>query len=440
MFFEKKKNYVKISDKMFKFFVGVFVLLIPWQVRWIFYNWHIEGQLWEYGRLSLYGGMIVLFLAALFFALSHKKELHFSKNKFFYILFVYSVLVSSLSLVPLVSFWYLSLVYMAALFAYMIKFISKAVAFRMFLLSGLIQGILALQQFFSQQIFANKWLGIAQHLPETFGTSVVLFGDQRILRAYGSLPHPNVLGGFLFVVIFLGVHLWIKFYRKNEKSNWEKVFNKKYLADFVFVLLSIVIASFGLLASFSRGALLALILSMFSLLVINIFKRDWLIVSVVTKFSFLFLIIFFIFNSWWPGVWGSRIQGDNRLEQQSVEQRVDTLDQLHWDSYKNIFFGQGLGMNTYLTYQKNNPDNVYDVQPIHDIFILMLAEVGMVGVLLLINVVRLIIKEASEVDIMSTSLILGLIVLGLFDHYLWTSWTGWLLMSLALVNLYKHRE
>ena len=162
-------------------------------------------------------------------------------------------------------------------------------------------------------------------------------------------------------------------------------------------------------------------------------------VNVVTKFGFLFLIIFLVFNSWWPGTWSSRVQADNRLEQQSVEQRVDTLDQLHWDSYKNIFFGQGLGMNTYVTYQKNNPDNVFDSQPIHDIFILMLAEVGMVGVLLLVNVVRLIIKEANQVDIMSTSLILGLIVLGLFDHYLWTSWTGWLLMTLAFVNLYKHR-
>ncbi|MBT4849229.1 hypothetical protein HON36_00050 [Candidatus Parcubacteria bacterium] len=439
MLFKKEKNYEKIFDKTFKFFVGIFIFLIPWQARWIFYNWHIDGQLWEYGRLSIYASMIVLLLGALFFALSHKKELHFSKNKFFYVLFAYSVVVSLFSLVPVVSFWYLALLYMAALFAYMVKFIPKVVAFRMFLLSGLVQGGLALKQLFTQQIFANKWLGIAEHLPETLGTSVVSLGDQRILRAYGSLPHPNILGGFLFVAIFLGIYLWMNFYKKCAKDDWKKVLNKKHLVDFIFILTGIIVASFGLLATFSRGALLALVLSIFSLLLINIFKRDWLVVNVVTKFGFLFLIIFLVFNSWWPGTWSSRVQADNRLEQQSVEQRVDTLDQLHWDSYKNIFFGQGLGMNTYVTYQKNNPDNVFDSQPIHDIFILMLAEVGMVGVLLLVNVVRLIIKEANQVDIMSTSLILGLIVLGLFDHYLWTSWTGWLLMTLAFVNLYKHR-
>ena len=131
---------------------------------------------------------------------------------------------------------------------------------------------------------------------------------------------------------------------------------------------------------------------------------------------------------------------EGRLEQQSVTQRVDTYDQLGWSDYKTGFLGQGLGMNTWTIHEKNPSLAAYDIQPVHDIFILLLAEIGMIGAFLLFNLVRLIIKSANQVDIMSTSLLLGLIVIGLFDHYLWTSWTGWLLLSLGLVNLYKHKN
>jgi hypothetical protein len=97
-------------------------------------------------------------------------------------------------------------------------------------------------------------------------------------------------------------------------------------------------------------------------------------------------------------------------------------------------------MNTLATLEKYPHQEVYNVQPIHDIFILMFAELGLIGAFFIINVVRRVIKSADKIDIMSTSLIMGLIIIGFFDHYLWTSWTGWILMSLGLVNMYKHHQ
>ena len=70
----------------------------------------------------------------------------------------------------------------------------------------------------------------------------------------------------------------------------------------------------------------------------------------------------------------------------------------------------------------------------------MLAEIGLIGAFFVFHVVKKIIKSADKIDVMSTSLIVGLVIIGLFDHYLWTSWTGWVLMSLALVNMYKHHK
>lgn len=428
------------ANKLFYGLFSLFILLIPWQTRWIIYGWSMGGHIWEYGLISLYLSTIVLFLAGLFFALGHRQELHFSKNKFLYLLFSYTVVVSFFSSLPVVSFYYLFLIYSAVLFAYLVKFLPKFTVFRVLLASGFIQGLLALYQLMQQQVLSNKWLGMAEHLPANLGTAVVEVGDQRLLRAYGSLPHPNVLGGFLFVVIFLGIYLWINVYRRNEKKGWDQPFEKKYLADFLFIISGLVVSTYGLLASFSRSALLALGLSLFSLLLINVFKRRWLAVSVFVKYIIIFCLVLWSFNTWFPGAWAVRWHMEGRLEQQSVSERVDTYDQLGWSDYKTGFFGQGLGMNTWANYQKNPNLTAYDIQPIHDYFILLLAEIGMVGAFLLFNLVRLIIKSANQVDIMATSLLLGLIVVGLFDHYLWTSWTGWLLVSLALVNLYKYKE
>src|SRR3989339_114369 len=431
-------------NKIFQFFLCLFVLLIPWQTRWLFYDWPLGIDLWEYGRLSLYASAIVLFLAGIFFALSHKKELYFSRSQFFYILFIYSLLVSFRSPAPSVSFYYLFLIYSAALFAYLVRFIPKTNIFRFFLFSGLVQGILAIHQLINQKVIGNKWLGMAEHLPSTLGTSVVEFADERMLRAYGSLPHPNVLGGFLFVAIFFGLYLWIDAYKKTELSLWQRLFRRNLKrSDFwnlIFIVSAMVISTYGILASFSRGAILALLLSLFSLILINSFNRDWLAVTVVSKYLLIFFMVLLAFNTWFPGAWSTRVNMGGRLEQKSVTERVDTFDQLGWNNYKNVFFGQGLGMNTLATFQRNSNQPVYNVQAIHDIFILMFAELGLIGAFFIISVVRKIIKSADKIDIMSTSLIMGLIIIGFFDHYLWTSWTGWVLMALGLVNMYTHEK
>lgn len=428
-----------LANDLFRFFLTLFIILIPWQMRWIFYDYNLMGEVWEYGRLSLYGSMIILFLAGLFFIFGHRQELRFSKDKFLYFIFIYSLVVGFFSLAPAVYFYYLALVYLAVLFAHLLKFLPKYFVFKAFLASGLIQALVALWQFLAQETWASKWFGLALHLPATPGTSVVVVNGQRILRAYGSLPHPNVLGGFLFVAIFLGLYLWIDFYNRSREHHYATSFIKKNLSEFIFVIASLVICTYGLLASFSRSALGALILSLFSALLISIFKRNWLRVSIITKYLLIFILAFWSFNAWLPGAWTVRWQAEGPLEQKSLEERVTTAEQLGFNSYKNIFLGQGFGLNTFDNYWRNPNQPVYSVQPIHNIFLLALAELGMVGFVLLLLVLRAVFRAATKVDLMATSLILGLIIIGFLDHYLWTSWTGWLLMTLSLTNLTRNK-
>ncbi|MBU0581243.1 MAG: hypothetical protein KKA19_08705, partial [Candidatus Margulisbacteria bacterium] len=72
-----------------------------------------------------------------------------------------------------------------------------------FTLAGLTQSVLAIIQFFSQKIIANKWLGLAEHDPGTLGDLVIETSSGRWLRAYGSFPHPNILAGFLVICLLL---------------------------------------------------------------------------------------------------------------------------------------------------------------------------------------------------------------------------------------------
>src|SRR3989344_7641280 len=124
------------AQQVFKFFLGVFIILIPWQTRWIFYSWTLDKQFWELGQLSIYGSTLVLLLASAFFLGHYRHELRLSKNKLLYFVFAYSIAMGFLSPAPLVSFFYLLLIYLAVIFAHLSRFVSKIFVLRVFLISG----------------------------------------------------------------------------------------------------------------------------------------------------------------------------------------------------------------------------------------------------------------------------------------------------------------
>ena len=66
-----KENYYLIYNKLF----SLFIILIPWQIRYIFFTAKINNQIWEYGHLSLYLSIVVLLLAALFYLFNNHQKL-----------------------------------------------------------------------------------------------------------------------------------------------------------------------------------------------------------------------------------------------------------------------------------------------------------------------------------------------------------------------------
>ena len=89
-------------------------------------------------------------------------------------------------------------------------------------LSGLIQSLLAVSQYFLQHsVFGSKWLGEIVLSPELPGVAKIVVDGEKIMRAYGTFPHPNILAGFLLVTIFLSWYLltnYLQFINKDGKN------------------------------------------------------------------------------------------------------------------------------------------------------------------------------------------------------------------------------
>ncbi len=444
----------KIFSKFFSILFFLFIFLIPWQTRFIYKELVLGGQIWQYGRLSLYASMIVLLLTAVSFGLHHREQWQLSKNKWWYFLFLYALVFVLSQPWPILGFYYLFFIFGTMLFIWLAQLVNKKNILWAILLSGLVQSILAIYQSITQSISANKWLGMAEQLAQNRGVSVLESGEMRILRAYGSLPHPNMLAGFLVLAILVALYLWHDVYVRSEKANWQikkipriagSAFGgKKYVFNLCLIVCSLVLMTFALLATFSRSALLALLFCLLFILIFSLIKKDKLTFYVAIKYLILIMMATWAFNIYYPNLWVSRFDLSNRLEAKSMQDRQTTYSQLDWRSPKDIIFGQGLGLNTYWAYQKNRPESLDQVQPIHNWFLLALAEIGLMGVLIFLALLyfyfKKILWKKNNYQVWNVAYILLLIFLGLFDHYLWTSWTGWLMVGVVIAIIYHHKE
>ncbi|MFA5127167.1 MAG: O-antigen ligase family protein [Patescibacteria group bacterium] len=422
--------------RLAKIFIFLFIVSLPWQTRWIFFDASLGGQVWEYGRLSFYGSMIILLAALVVNFFSQKPRLAWSKNKWLYIFLFYLVLISIFSSWPLISFYYLGLVILALLFALLSKKFSWDFLSLAWLISGTGQAVLAIGQFFSQKISADKWLGLAEHLAKDPGASVVQVGDQRWLRAYGALTHPNVLGGFLLVSIVASVYWWQKIYQAGENSQWSREFMKKSWWHLIIVIIALVLQTAGLALTFSRGALLALLVFILLIFIFSLKNKLNLWRQIIIKYFVLLILSILLINYFLPNAWLNRIESRGRLEDISTSQRISSWQQINWRNPKEVILGQGLGTNTFVAWAKSEQKHKmsYDFQPIHNIYLLALGEIGLIGFLSLVFLLWRFFRKKIKPDFFGFSLLISVLALGLFDHYLWTSWVGLCILFFAIIN------
>ncbi len=258
-----------------------------------------------------------------------------------------------------------------------------------------------------------EWPGILD--PSMRGVSVVQLADGlRILRAYGTLPHPNILGGFAFLTLLRPASLFLL----NKKPNYPAL-----------ILLCLGIILIGL--TFSRSAWLALIAFMIILVLKSKYfdrKKLFLLIAAVILTSILTL--YPLKDLVFTRVSNSAIA----TEQNSILGRVWYTQQAINIIQKHLLTGMGIG-SFVLELSKIAVEGVL-VEPVHNIFLLVTTELGVVGLIitisLFISIALHTFKAKSPQAILASATLTGLGVISFFDHYLWTLAPGRMLLGLAL--------
>lgn len=412
-------------EKILEYGVYLWIFLLPWQIRY-FYEAQLKGGVWEAGSLSIYISEILLVVLILInFILWLKqtskklscKNIKFTNPIFWLLIFVAWAFTSAWwSVLPALSIYYGLKLILALGIIWLVK--SDKISFSrvaiMLLASGLIQGLLAISQFLNQLVWGSKWLGMAWQDPQNLGVSVVDTGLRRWLRAYGTFPHPNILGGFLTIVLAFCFYL----YEQTDRL-WQQLKNKQLEIFKTTVLFATMIIFSGLLLSFSRAAWLATGLIFLIILIQLIFKKSFVSWSTFLK---LFLLIVFT-GAIWISVYTepflTRVKASERLEKFSINQRIDSYQDA-WQTFKQKpLLGTGVGVYTYSLHQQHPERYVWDLQPPHNTFLLILVELGLVGFILFLIIFLLIVKNIFyQSQIFSIMTLLFFLML--FDHWWWS--------------------
>ena len=370
----------------------------------------------DYRAVTLYFSDLVILAYLVVFMMTNAKILlkiyHLRKNFiivlaiFSLYLFITSLFVSSTKIVSTAaSFKFLEFT-IFALFASIS--LQKSQVFQRSLnfvaLSLVWQSVIIIGQFIFQKSLGLTILGERTFDSSTVGIAHAQIFGREFLRPYGTFPHPNVAAAFL--IIYLVIYLMLSGNHRN--------------------LPKILIATFALIAiflTFSKAAYLALAI----LAIVKATSFGDLLKRAIVV-ALLFLIAF-------------RFVAEPQIA--SFAERL-ILSQAALDiSLKSPLFGVGPG-NFIAVLAGLNLFSLAEtrlLQPVHNIFLLILAENGLVGLFLFGTAIAAVTKNVST---KTFALFIIILIFASVDHFFWTLQQGqflfWLAISFILAQNHQVKE
>lgn len=407
-----------------------FLFLLPLQTRWIIDQGFLHTVEWEYGTISLYGIDIVflIFLCALLVhSINHHKRFQHS------LLLTLAVALSVIAFFSLAFaanvhtgfYWWLKLSEGLLLFACipLVPVTMRQCAIAV-VATGVVQSCIGWIQFAWQQFPASKWVGISALDPAILGAPVIEGATGRILRALGTLPHPNILGGFLVVALLCAVQLAVSTKKPHERLLW---------------IASIMLMSAALWITFSRQAWVGLGVAIIALVLHLFFTQSLTREADIHRLKIPLLAIcmpLIIFTFAFPDLVSTRFfpTTAHRLETKSINERADAVHDTALILQETWIEGVGIGNFTLKRAALHDaPDersNQALMQPVHNIYLLLFTELGLFGLLTFLAVCILLLAPLNWRNGWQRTwglVLIALLIIGLFDHYLWSLPVGILL-------------
>jgi len=301
-----------------------------------------------------------------------------------------------------------------------------------FLTSVTLQALLGIWQFFQQSTFVNKWLGLSAHPAWQGGVSVIENSSGRWLRAYGGLPHPNILGGLLASALIIGLGFYLKTGRKN--TLWK-----------MFLLGSLAINFPALLLTFSRSAWLSFLIGLILLVIYFIKNKTQDLSKKFTLPLLIFIFLFLAFLNLFSNIFTPRLTSSTRLERKSVNERIIYLQEAKQIIREHFLPGVGAGnyIQKLRQVKSSSAKQTWQYQPVHNVFLLVFAELGIIGFSLFLIIIFFILRKFSYFfknkktdNFIFLSVFISFLPALLFDHWLWTTHFGllffWLIAGLII--------
>lgn len=417
--------------------LGLFLFLLPWQTRWILFRAEIGGAVWEYGTLALYVTEILLWIIAL---TGWKDLIHrFARSGEWKWLMVIGVALlfffAAEAREPAVAFFAALHIFEAIILIAVMASAPRRVFLWLgasFVAGAAAQSFLAIFQVAAQWVHPSTILGIAGHDPFVAGTAVVETATGRFLRAYGGLPHPNILGGYLAVAMLT----LVAFIREaRSRMGW------------LITVFAAAIILGALFLTFSRSAWIALVVSVLMVVfVLRARAREeirepvvrWRAVSLIFVALSILTVLIFTFRD----VVAVRFNGDGRLEYISREERFGGVRDAWGLIRERPVAGWGVGMFTRALADRTPGQPSWAHQPVHNVPLLVFVETGALGLIFLLAVLfglwRFFVKwwQYSSPDSRICGAVffgaaLCILTVALFDHYLWSLYAGNMLVGVT---------
>jgi O-antigen ligase len=401
-----------VFRKLSKYVFYAFVFLLPFQTVLLLREPMIGGEKWQYGTIGLYFIDILLLIAIFLFVIPsrlRKENIDLRSTIFesedelpwFPILKSKIINHKSTTMLALLVLWSAASIlwapdmmlagyfFVKLLLAGGVFFLARSlddaeirIAVKVLLVTAVIQSILGIWQFVTQSTFASSLLGMSHYEVWQAGTSVLKNESGRWLRAYGSFPHPNLLGGFLSAVLVLSIGS-----RVLRTKIQDAGYKMQDLISFIIYHASLILILLALILTFSRAAWLGAALGIGMI----VFFQKSRIINHKSKIIFgvigmaVAVFVFILRDQVFPRFDSRAIDREG-----SVEDRVQSLRDAEPLIAEHPLLGVGAGNFTAAIMEEKGGRGVkgemgrpiWSIQPAHNVFVLVLAELGIVGLFL----------------------------------------------------------
>ena len=272
-------------------------------------------------------------------------------------------------------------------------------------ISTIVISLLAILQFIAQSSLDGifYWLGERHFSLTTPGIAktTLPFTYQQVIRSYATFSHPNSLAGHLIVISLLVI-----------------ILKRKLKLNNLLTKTTLFISLIALITTFSRSAIFALLVSLISL-TLSPSHSLFLTITIPLLLTLILTLPILVGN------------------QTSITTR-QLLNHYALKAFRsNSLFGVGLNNFTIYLSQITPPLNHYLFQPAHNIYLLLLSQLGAVPIITFIFI-----KPRLKINKIFLPAILAISITGALDHYWLTlpqnrlliSFLGGLIFNSHLLN------